>query len=973
LLVLLLFGFAPSAMAQLRALETENFVVVYFPPERYLAPYVARCFENALHRHEQIFDYKPTQKITLLLQDFGDAGNAGASAVPNNRILITIAPFSYIFEVVLGNERMNWMSSHELVHILATDKPAPRDMAFRRLFGGKVSPTSDDPLSLIFANLTTPRYFAPRWYHEGVAVFMETWLTGGLGRAMGAYDEMVWRTAVAENAPLYDLVGLESAAGKVNFQVGVNAYLYGTRFVSYVANTYGPEKVVAWVSSVDHRKPSFKGQFKKVFGLPLGKAWSQWLAWERTFQAANLTRLRANPITVPHLLTAKPLGSVSRPVVDRKTGLVYLAVDYPGQVAHIASLDPRTGAMRRLTDVKGPALFTVSSLALDATSHTLFFTTDNNDLRDLRSLDVSTGRTRMLMKDARIGDLAFDAADRSLWGVRHYNGISTLVRIPPPYTDWKQVYSFPYGTDLYDLDVSPDGTQLVAALTHIDGSESLVRFETTKLLNGDTTAETLQDFENSSPAGFRFSPDGRYLFGSSYYSGVSNLYRVDLATKNVDPLTNADTGFFRPLPISDDELLAFYYTSAGFAPALVPVHPVDKIGSITFLGEEIVKNHPIVTTWKLPPPSSVDLGPMIKRDGDYHPFGSVRMRSVVPAVLGYKNVGAYGLRASFSDSLDINRLALSASYTPNMATPKNERLHLKATYSYLDWTLHASLNNADFYDLFGPTKASRKGYAMGVEYKRFLVADEPKQTLDYDLKLDGYGDLETLPGYQNVQSTASKLVTASAALNYKFEESSLGAVEPEKGFEWHATLGDTLGRGHHFPTATIDLDVGVPLPFPHSSVWLRTSFGAAAGDRTEPFANFYFGGFGNNWVDDKDYRRLHEQLSFPGVKINEIGGHDFAKAMLEWNLPPLVFRHVGTPSLFLNWASLALFTTGLETDVDKSALKRQLVDAGAQLDVRFVALTHHQFTLSFGYASAYEHGRRRSHEKMVSLKIPLYE
>ena len=35
----------------------------------------------------------------------------------------------------------------------------------------------------------------------------------------------------------------------------------------------------------------------------------------------------------------------------------------------------------------------------------------------------------MLMKDARIGDLAFDRADRTLWGIRHLNGICTLVRI----------------------------------------------------------------------------------------------------------------------------------------------------------------------------------------------------------------------------------------------------------------------------------------------------------------------------------------------------------------------------------------------------------------------------------------------------------------------------------------------------------------------------------------------------------------
>ncbi len=67
----------------------------------------------------------------------------------------------------------------------------------------------------------------------------------------------------------------------------------------------------------------------------------------------------------------------------------------------------------------------------------------------------------MLQKDARIGDLAFSRADRALWGIRHLNGIATLVRIPPPYTDWKQIHTVPYGEVPYDLDVSPDGTLLV--------------------------------------------------------------------------------------------------------------------------------------------------------------------------------------------------------------------------------------------------------------------------------------------------------------------------------------------------------------------------------------------------------------------------------------------------------------------------------------------------------------------------------
>ena len=40
---------------------------------------------------------------------------------------IGIEPFEYVYETSPTNERINWVMSHELLHIVASDKPAPRD------------------------------------------------------------------------------------------------------------------------------------------------------------------------------------------------------------------------------------------------------------------------------------------------------------------------------------------------------------------------------------------------------------------------------------------------------------------------------------------------------------------------------------------------------------------------------------------------------------------------------------------------------------------------------------------------------------------------------------------------------------------------------------------------------------------------------------------------------------------------------
>ena len=98
------------------------------------------------------------------------------------------------------------------------------------------------------------------------------------------------------------------------------------------------------------------------------------------------------------------------------------------------------------------------------------------------------------------------------------------------------------------------------------------------------------DFGTAIPSNFVFSPDSRFLIGSSYYTGVSNIFRYEIATGQLEALTNAETGFFRPIPLSDDSLLVFRYTGDGFVPSIVRAAPVKDINAITFFGQQVVEN-----------------------------------------------------------------------------------------------------------------------------------------------------------------------------------------------------------------------------------------------------------------------------------------------------------------------------------------------------------------------------------------------
>ena len=955
--------------AQLASVETPQVRIVYLDgSETYLVPHVARAFLNALDFERRLFKYDSADPITLLLVDLADAGNAAAGTVPRNVISVQIAPLSFAFETMAANERMTTLMNHELVHVVTMDQAARSDRAFRRLFGGKVMPDSGHPLSMLYWYLTAPRVAAPRWYHEGIAVFVDTWMAGGLGRAQGGYDEMVFRSMVRDNVSFYDPLGLASEGTKIDFQTQVNSYLYGTRFMTWLARRHTPEKVIEWVSRGDGSRAYYASQFRQVFGMSLEQGWKEWVAEEHEFQHANLGQIRQYPLTPFRDVTPRALGSVSRAFYDQETGDIIAGLNYPGAVAHVSRISTKTGAQERLVNIKGPLIYTVTSLVWNPSDRHVYYTTDNGAHRDLVRLDPVTRRARVLQKDARIGDLAYNAADKSLWGVRHLNGLATLVRMKPPYTDWERVTTWPYGTVMYDIDISPDGTRLSASFGEISGQQDVRVLDIPALLEGRTTPVTRFDFGTATPNGFVFSPDGRYLFGSSYYTGASNIFRYDLAAGKVDAVSNTETGFFRPVPLADGRLLVFRYTGQGFVPSWIDPKPLEDVSAITFLGERVIEERPVLKTWMLGSPAQVPFDTMEKRNGVYRLGGGLRRESFYPMVQGYKETASAGVAVNLSDPLLLNRLHLTAGVSPWSNLPTREQIHLSADYDRYDWRARASFNRADFYDLFGPTKYGRKGYQVLVGHRNALVFDDPRR-LDLDLSGSVSGDLDRLPNYQNVPVDVGTLVTLRSTLVYKDVRNSLGYVDDETGRRWSVDLTADVADGEPFPRLVGTYDRGAALPLGHSSVWFRTAAGFSPRSRSEAFANFFFGGFGNNYVDRQDEKRYRQVESFPGPEINEIAGRNFVKGMLEWNLPPWRFRRVGTPGLYASWLRPAVFVTGLSTNLDDARFRRTLGSVGAQFDIRFNVLSNQDMTLSVGGAVALENNYAPRREAMISLKV----
>ena len=962
---------ADTSPLGIESVATPAMHLYYYDSLGYLVPHAVRTFTNSWQWQRRMFGWMPSEDTTVLLQDFADYGNAATYAVPRGTMVFDVGPLSHAFETFPAVERMFTLMNHELIHVVQSDISSEEDRRWRRFFLGKVGVHADNPETLFYSYLTVPRFNAPRWYSEGTAVFFETWMDGGIGRAQGGYDEMVFRAMVLDGAHFYDPLGLASRGQQVDFQVIVNAYLYGTRFVTWLAYVYSPEKVVEWLRRDEGSKRYYSDQFQHVFGLPLEKAWQDWIRFEQEFQQANLAEVRKYPITPHHDLVKSSLGSVSRTFYDEKSGMLYGGFRYPGTVGFVGALDTRTGEVRQIAEIKRPMLYRVTSLAYDPALGLLFFTNDNRgylSYRDLMSVNVQTGEQRMLIENGRIGDIAVNPVDHSLMGVRYANGLATLVYIPDPYDRWYEVHTFPYGEIPYDLDISPDGRLLSGSVEEVNGDQFVRVWDMAKVLNKDVTPISQFKFGQAIPESFVFSKDGRYLYGSSYYTGVSNIFRYEVATGDVEAMTNAETGFFRPLPLADGRMVVLNYTADGFVPAIIEPRVLKDVSAIRFLGAQLVEKYPEIKTWAVPPPSTVDDEKITKPVGPYKPLASLTVPNAYPVLQGYKNDFGFGYRLNLEDPLQFASFGITAAYTPTGKLSSDERAHVDIVGRYLNWRGEVAWNKSDFYDLFGPTKTSRKGFATKLGYDQLLMYDEPRKlTLSYDA--DYYDHIDTLPNAQNVGTPFTRLLVGKLGLHYTDVRSSLGAVDDEKGILWNVVF-----KASRVPIETAtqvygNFDYGFQLPIPHSSIWLRTSAGASNGRRDDPVASFYFGAFGNNYVDNGMIKRYRDYDSMPGFGIDEISGKNFGRELVEWDLPPVVFESLGTPAFYLNWLRPAVFGAALWTDPTDRARRNDYQSIGAQTDLRFSVLHWYDMTLSVGYAVGFRGMRRSGDEFMISLKI----
>jgi len=993
LLLLLLPALAHGQNQTYYQYKTDEARLVFFDKNlsRYI-PHMIRMFQNGKALHGQIWTtdsvYVPEAPL-LLLTDWEDDGNGGATPLPRSLIQIGMAPLNMSYYINPSAERYRQLFCHEYTHIVMTDKYNRRDLGWRRFFGTKVNTDNSQPLSALWSYMSVPRWYAPRWYQEGIACFMETWLGGGVGRSLGGYDEMYFRSIVAGGDKLFSVVGLETEGSTMDFQVGANAYLYGTRFVNYLTKEYGYDKLIRFYNRTADSRTYFGSQFKQVYGQSLRKTWNQWKEDEKQHQAENLAAIREYPLTETTPLTKKPLGSVSPLVYDPASGKAYAAMNAPGGFAHLTEIDVQTGRRRKLTDIYGIQLYNPAFVALDRNAGRIIFTSNNAKMRGLEVYDLHKKRVVKKKNFQRVNNIVYDNANDCLYGLFSNGGTQSIVRFDKDIENPEVIYAFPFGVSVFDIDVSHDGKMLSLTRQGDNGEHTLLLFRTDELAQAIFKPEELANWEDSNLGQFRFSLDDRYLIGSSYYTGVSNLWQINIATHEMEMLSNTEIGLFAPLEIAPDKLLALEFERDGMRPVTLERKVVSDANAVTLYGHRAFENNEEALTevglLKKPLPN-IEFGDVYNNIVPYKVMKEMRFAGAYPIISGFTDTAAWnrvtpvlGYRFFFSDPVGLSSIKLDFGISPWSHNDWLNKFHMDFQWKYYFWTFKAAWNHMDFYDLAGPMRSSRKGYMVSVAYDYTNSMLVPYSRA-WGFSVGAYGLMDALPLFQEIQVDKDIKSLQTAKLYGKFSKlrTSLGGVMKEQGYDLGIQGYGYLAGGHFYPSIEASADFGVLLPVDrNTSLWLRTAGGHNFGDFQTAFGNTYFGGFRNNRVDYRNAFQYRSSLAMPGASIDAIKAHSFAKATAELNLRPIRFNNFGALAFYPTWLQISLFGTGLSAwnpVVEQKKWQHDMYySAGVQLTTELVFFNYMKTTLSVGYGHLFApegfSAGRHGNEWMVSLKL----
>lgn len=222
-------------------LHTSRFEIIISEKYKDQGHHIAKLSERALDQLSKVYSELPKNKILLVVDHRTNASNGSASHFPYPHIIIYPALPTAYSSIGEYNEWVYELILHELVHFLTF---YPNHGVYR-------------PIQWIFGNLFAPNFILlPSWFHEGLAVSLETHLTSGGRMRSENYKEMY--KVLANKLPTsQETLSSINERYIPSFPYGQRPYFYGALVVTESTKHNHPENLDKTIQGFSRAIPPY--------------------------------------------------------------------------------------------------------------------------------------------------------------------------------------------------------------------------------------------------------------------------------------------------------------------------------------------------------------------------------------------------------------------------------------------------------------------------------------------------------------------------------------------------------------------------------------------------------------------------------------------------------------------------------------------------------------------------------------------
>jgi sugar lactone lactonase YvrE len=949
-----------------RTIETEHFYIHFHQDEDRTASLIAKIAEEIFKPITELYEYQPDGKIHFIVRDHDDNAN-GAAFYYDNKVEIWAPPADFLLR---GDH--NWLRNvvtHEFSHMVSLGAARKGSRKIPAFYFQWLTYEDEKRPDVIhgYPNKLISFPFAmtviPMWFAEGMAQFQrsgldfDTWDT---------HRDMLLRTAIMKNKQL-SLIEM-GIFGK-NSLGNERTYNQGYGLTLYIAYRYGEKILNDLVRAM--KSPwavDFSTSVKKVLGKSDKALYEEWIAWlKQNYQ--QVINSMENEFFEGKIIENTGIGNFYSSWSPDGSRIVYISnrgYDYMSQTS--LWLTDSLFQDKKMLENK-----VLSSVSWSPDGKFIIYgkkdhNSNKSNFYDLYIYNLEEKKEKQITRSSRARHPDWSENGKNIVCIIENDGTSNLVLLDREGKRFRQITNFKNGEQITKPHWMKNSREIVFALMSETKKRNIAIIDS----NGSEFRFLIKnEFDTRDPFP---GPHGEWLYYSCDKTGIFNIYKRNIETKEDIQLTNVLGGAFMPCINKKNKLVYSLFTAEGYKLALI-----DTLEDVSFQNNyykspyklffEHVKDH----EWDIAEYNDRDV-PEYKSQ----PYKSIYSKlTFLPRVMvdypGKIKIGTYFYGGDFLDKFSIfGGAAVNTLFDTDIFCIINyKRLYPTLFLEAFQQTRHTDIDEIDaFYKIrFNLLEAD-----IGAEWR--LDDSNILRTAFIYSQYKNSGSIEDK--YQGVFGKFSSTYHVGKDLQIKWTHNSIvpsliSEITPVygrtitfegrkiwnsflDGFEVNQDYGTLIEVYKHYNYYQLLLDWReyVPSLFKNHSLALR--FRAGWIDRrVDSFYHFYGGGI--------DGIKGYPYYSLEGLKLMHFG--------LAYRFP--IFRKMGLRFLFFNLDNLFLSFYGdignawNDDHVDFSNWKR---DIGIQM--RLGLFTFYNYPMKFFIDSAYGFDRFKNRNRKYGGEWRLY-